>query len=286
MLQRSFWHRRLSPAAALSAALGAFCLIVLAADPAAAEKREVDAKYKIFVAGIPLANASLDLTMDGGRYDARIRMTPTGIGTIVTATRTTVEAAGAVNGRTVLPTRYYVSAKDYENEISVDMRMSGGSVSNVNASPPLRPAPTRIPVTQKHMRGVVDPLSSGLMIYPSGRALDAKACNRTLEIFDGWTRYDLKLSYRRTTDVAVGDYEGPAVVCGARWVPVAGHQPEREAVKYLKANRGLSVTLIPIPDAGVLIPAAVELETKSGLIQVQAQELSIKPTRLAAAEGD
>jgi hypothetical protein len=261
-------------------------LLAGAAPAAMAEERRVEADYRIYFAGIPLANASLTLRMKGGAYGASIKMAPTGLGTIVSASRTRVEAGGRVRGRRVEPARYRVSSKDHRREILVEMDMNRGTVSSLHAWPPLKPSPDRVPVKRAHMRGIVDPLSSGLMPWPSGRRLDGRACDRTLEIFDGWTRYDVRLSHRRTERVSIGDYEGPAVVCGARWVPVSGHRPNRDAVKYLEANRGLEVMLVPIPEENVLIPAGVEIETRNGHLSIRTTSLEIRPTRLARAERD
>ena len=256
--------------------------LVLPAGPAAAERRVVDAEYRIFFAGIPLAKANLELVMQSGAYDARVEMAPTGIGTIVSASRTSVSAGGRVRSGKVEPASYRVRSKDSHQEVSVRMDLDRGNVSAVTALPPLRPSRDRVPVMTAHLKGIVDPLSSGLMPWPAERPLDARACDRTLPIFDGWTRYDVRLSHRRTETVSIGDYNGPAVVCGARWIPVSGHRPSREAVKYLQANTGLEVTLVPIADAGVLIPASVSIETRNGHLSVKSTSLSISRTRLAA----
>ena len=69
---------------------------------------------------------------------------------------------------------------------------------------------------------VVDPVSARLMpVVGTGDPTDAANCDRTLPIFDGWTRYDIRLEYKGAKPVKVEGFEGEAVICGARWVPVA-----------------------------------------------------------------
>lgn len=262
------WERFFGRAATLAAGLA---LTAVAPVGASAADQELKATYKIFFERVALANADLDLKVRNGAYAARVHMSPTGLGTVVTANRTSVTAAGSLSRGRVLPSRYEVDSSDMNMAVRVRMELDRGNVAAVQASPPLKLAPTRVPVTAAHKRGIVDPLSSGLMPYASRGDLGPRACNRTLEIFDGWTRYDVRLSYRRTEEVGVGDYQGKAVVCGARWVPVSGHRPEREAVKYLKANTGLEVSLIPLPGVDALIPYAIRLQTRYGVIRVVAE---------------
>ena len=62
----------------------------------------------------------------------------------------------------------------------------------------------------------------------SGPAAGPAACNRTVRVFDGWQRYDVKLSFKESKHVqgATAAYSGEVFVCAARYVPVAGHRPE------------------------------------------------------------
>lgn len=58
-------------------------------------------------------------------------------------------------------------------------------------------------------------------------------CNRTLPIFDGAARYDIKLSYSGTRQVALDGCNGSVVVCQARYVPIAGHRALRPSTKFM-----------------------------------------------------
>ena len=53
-------------------------------------------------------------------------------------------------------------------------------------------------------------------------------------MFDGWVRYDVALTYKQTTTIngrGATAYSGPAIVCTARYEPVAiPHQPRIGAV--------------------------------------------------------
>ena len=84
-----------------------------------------------------------------------------------------------------------------------------------------------IPVTASNKTNVVDPLSAFLVpLDQPGVPIGHRACNRTVRVFDGWTRYDVQLYYKETKAIDGGSdtYSGRIIVCGARYVPVAGHR--------------------------------------------------------------
>lgn len=258
------------------AAAAAVGLAVIAAPlpPASASGRvSVDAGYMISIAGWNIAQVDLDLNVDGQRYDASLAMKPTGVAQIVTAVRTSVGAEGRIARGRVLPSTYQVRADEIDQPVRVDMKMRDGNVSSLRASPPLRQDRARVPVTNAHKRGIVDPMSSGLI--PIRRADGRDACDHTLEIFDGWTRYDVRLYYKGTETVSTDGYSGTIPVCGARWVPVAGHRPDKKEVQYLAENKRLEMSVLPLPNAGIAIPFRVSIGTPNGIIVIQPTQMRL-----------
>src|ERR1043165_7782185 len=137
------------------------------------------------------------------------------------------------------------------------MRVRGGAVRAYVAVPPLEPSPERVPLTEAHRKGVVDPMSAGLMpVAGKGELLTPDSCKRKLAIFDGRTRVDIDLVYKRMDQVkADKGYQGPVVVCQVLYRPIAGHRPERAAIKYLVEQRDMEMWLAPVggtPGLGAL----------------------------------
>ena len=65
---------------------------------------------------------------------------------------------------------------------------------------------TRIPSASRSRRrierGILDPMTASLLRAPgTGNPMSPEACDRTLAIFDGRLRYDLKLAYKRMEQV-------------------------------------------------------------------------------------
>ena len=71
------------------------------------------------------------------------------------------------------------------------MVLDEGDVKELAATPP--PSSDRVPVTNSNRQGIVDPLTALLFsAAAAGDGLSQEACRRTLPIFDGHQRYDLK----------------------------------------------------------------------------------------------
>ena len=136
----------------------------------------------------------------------------------------------------------------------------------VPREPPLEPSPERVPVTEAHRKGVVDPMSAAIMpVAGKGEMLAPEACKRKLAIFDGRNRVDIDLVYKRV-DQAKADkgYQGPVVVYTVLYNPIAGHRPERDAIKYLIAQRDMEMWLAPIAVRACWCRSASRCRRRSG----------------------
>jgi hypothetical protein len=144
--------------------------------------------------------------------------------------------------------------------------LSAGTVKELVVEPPTAPNPDRIPLTDAHRRGIVDPMSAALIrVSGNGDLISPDACRRTIPIFDGRMRFDLQLSFKRIENVqARKGYQGPVTVCGVQFVPLAGFVPERPAIKYLMAQQDMEMWLAPIPGTRIVVPYRISLQTPLG----------------------
>jgi hypothetical protein len=127
-------------------------------------------------------------------------------------------------------------------------------VKELAATPP--PSSDRVPVTNSNRQRIVDPLTALLFsAATAGEGLTQEACLRTLPIFDGHQRYDLKLAFKRMDKVtAEKGYAGPVVVCSVSYEPISGHRANIPLVKYLSEGREIEIALAPITDTRLLAP--------------------------------
>ena len=162
----------------------------------------------------------------------------------------------------------------------VSLAMRGGNVRSDKAVPPLLQRPDRVEVRRNHKRNVIDPLSAAIMPVSSPQAaVGPEACRRTLPVFDGWTRYDVKLSFKETRNIRVGGYQGPVAVCAARWVPVAGHREGKDSVEYMRNNSNIETWMAPVGETKIAVPVRVQIGTQAGQLVVTADKLTITDGR-------
>lgn len=251
---------------------------------AAAAETRIGGVYDVRFANVPVGRGEVSLVLDGEAYSAKVAVKPIGVGQMIAVGRTQVDAAGWIRAQKVVPARYRLDSEDMSVESRIRMALSDGTVASLEAAPELKPVPDRVPVKTADLASIVDPLSATLMpVADPDAEPGAAACNRVLPIFDGWTRYDVRLSYKSTRPVETRGYKATAVVCQARWKPVAGHRPGRPAVQALAANREIEAWLVPVPGTAVYLPFRISLGTSAGPLVVEALDLKISGPTVSRA---
>jgi hypothetical protein len=159
----------------------------------------------------------------------------------------------------------------------------GGNVKELTATPP--PRSDLVPVTKANRQAIVDPLSALLFpTAPAGEGLSQEACRRTLPIFDGHHRYDLKLAFKRMDNMtAERGYAGPVVVCSISYEPIAGHRANVPLVKYLSEGREMEIALAPIGGTRLLAPFRLAVVSTLANLMIEANRFG---TIMAPAPAD
>jgi Protein of unknown function (DUF3108) len=244
---------------------------IIAWTAAGASAASLNAEYAISLAGLSVGSADLSANLDGGGYKMDIQARLTGIAGALTGGSGGAAAAGTVSGARPLPSGYAVTSRTSRDQRTVRLTLRGGNVTAVDIAPPIDDHEGRVPVREAHKRGILDPVSALLMpAFGRGDPLDPAACNRTLPIFDGAARFDVALSYAETRIVEKPGYSGPVIVCNARYLPVAGHRPDRPGTKFMEENRDLSVWLAPVEGTRVLMPMRISIRTTMGTSVIEA----------------
>ena len=246
----------------------------------------VEASYTMGLNGITIGRFTLDAQVERANYTMSIRGTTSGLSRLVSDGTGLLKSSGQIVGASVKPDDYYLDTTENGQTSSVvNMRMRQGTIVSVAALPPLPVKADRVPLLPQHKHKIIDPLSA--MIAPLYPANMGRACNRTIPVFDGWQRFDIRLFYKSTAEVKGegGSYSGTVYVCGARYVPVAGHRPSRDAVKFMEANTNLEVWLAPAPEIGLMLPFRMQIGTEAGVLTIHASrfESLTRDARAAAA---
>jgi hypothetical protein len=228
----------------------------------------VEATYTIAAARIPVGNATMTARIGPGEYVISMSGRSGGLLRALARGEGVMTATGAVIDGRLSPSRYTSRTTADDDTIEVTMTFQDGNVKELEASPP--PEADRVPVTEEHRQRVVDPLSALAIPIGDGGISDA-ACQRSLAVFDGRRRYDLKLAFKRMVEVkAEQGYAGSAVECAVAFQPIAGHRPSSPLLKLLTGSRAVEMTFAPVAGTTVLAPFRFAIINLLGDITVQA----------------
>jgi len=267
------WSAELADTRLRFAALAAMCGIALAAtSPARAENFSV--RYSLKLIGVPLGTATVSGAVSPIDYRIQASAKLTGVATVVSNARGAATASGAISQGRVLSNGFATTSANSQQTRTIRIAMAAGNVRASEIVPPFTSKPDRVPVTEAHKRNVVDPLSGLMMPIVAGPApIGPGACDRVVPVFDGWTRFNITLSYRGTRPSDLPGYSGPVVVCGARYAPISGHLP-RPIIQQMADNKDIEVWLAPIGQSNVAVPIRLAMATAFGRLTIEAQDFS------------
>jgi Protein of unknown function (DUF3108) len=245
-----------------------------AADEARAESWR--ATYNVSLLGLPIGSAGISAQLDRTAYRIEANAKLSGLASLVDNSKGAATGSGAIIAGRVLPATYAVTAANSHLTRTMRMSLAGGAVTGVDISPPFEDKPDRVPVRDKDKRGIVDPIGAFVLTVPGAEPLIGPAsCNRTVPIFDGYTRFDVRLNYVGQRTVATNGYRGPVAVCAVRYVPIAGHRPDRPQTKFMAENKNMEVWLAPIEGARMLMPYRISVRTMIGTAVIEASEFTV-----------
>jgi hypothetical protein len=254
--------------AAIVAALALFCLPCGLAHA----QSTLTARYRLSLADIEIGAGDWSVDIDKDRYTATSSGRLFGIWRVLLGPDISATTHGTASQGRLAPTSYLANFSSDGTIDEVRMMLRDGIVSEVEAKPPIPASPDRVPVTAADLRGAIDPLTAGLMPVPgTGDVLALAACQRTLPIFDGTHRFDMVLSFKRMDKIrAETGYQGPGVVCGMSYRPVAGYNMDALRVNYLKKARDMEIWFAPIAGTRLLAMFRISIPTMLGIAVLEA----------------
>lgn len=279
-LRGPLWRRRyrgLALGCCLAASAVGLCLPALGRGARVAPVHSVgklDAAYEATLLGFPIGDVSWTIDFNDNRYSAAAHGATAGLLLIFSRGHGTAEAQGSVAGKEPLVSNFLLNITHGSASQEVKILFKGGKASE-SLVPQPKPNPQLVPLNETYRTGVVDPMSALIVSVPgSGETAGPAGCERTIAVFDGRMRFNLKLAYKRIEQVQVSEgYQGPAVVCAVYFTPLAGYDPNRYALKYLQAERGMEIWLAPLSGTRLMVPYRFSVPTPIGVGILQATRL-------------
>jgi len=244
-----------------------------------------EARYDVTLAGVTIGTGTWIAQIGETQYTTAASGQVAGILRAFGSAEGSAAATGTIRDGRPVPASYagHVISDDGDDEVR--MSLESGAVTGLAATPTLAADADRVPVTDSDRRGVMDPISAGLIPVPGNAdVMSTQACDRTLPVFDGRQRFDVRLAFKRMDKVKPDKgYQGPAVVCAVRYEPRAGYRRNRVAVKFLIEARDIEMWLVPIAGTRLLVPARISVPTLIGTAVLDANrfETAAQPTPVA-----
>ena len=263
------WFVRVLVNAALAAAVWT-CAFV------GARAETLHATYNVSLIGLPIGVANLEANLTPTSYVIDAHAKITGLAYLFSRARGASSGQGAIVNSRVVPATFATIASNASMTRTIRMSLAANAVKDVDITPPFDDKPDRVPLGPHDEQNIVDPVGATVIPAPaSGAMAPPAACNRKIPIFDGYTRFDIDLTYVGERDAKAKGYDGPVAVCAARYVPISGHSPNRPATKFMAENKDLEVWLAPIEADHVWMPFRVSVRTMIGTTVVEAQEFRV-----------
>jgi uncharacterized protein DUF3108 len=258
------------------AALGLVPLVLFLAWTAAPTRAfaqgRLDAQYEATLAGVTVGRGTWAIEVTDDQYAAVAQGGTAGLLKTFSQGSGNGSAQGRVVNGALVAGSYQAQTTTGKKSEQIHITLANGNVKEFGIEPEPPVDPDRVPVTEAHKRGVLDPMTASLLRVPgNGELLSPEACRAGAPVFDGRMRYDLKLDFKRMENVkAEKGYRGPAVVCAIYFTPLAGYIPDRPAIKYLASARNMEIVLVPIAGTRILVPFRIVIPTSFGTAMLEA----------------
>ncbi|HLZ06205.1 MAG TPA: DUF3108 domain-containing protein [Bradyrhizobium sp.] len=255
---------------AASLVAGAY-LAAAAAQPVAAQGK-LEAQYEASLAGIPVGRGAWNIVIGDDSYAASAFGGTIGLLKTIANGSGTGEAEGRIVNGALVPANYKASTTTSKKSETIHITLANGNVKDFGIVPQPPVDPGRVPITDAHKKGVLDPMTASILRVPgTADPLSPDACHGAVAVFDGRMRYDLRLDFKRMETVrAEHGYYGPVVVCALYFTPIAGYIPDRPVIKYLAKARNIEIAFAPILGTRVLVPFRMVIPTPIGTAMLEA----------------
>ena len=231
-------------------------------------------EYGIYIFGMTIARSEMTTRITDTSYALDGKFHSSGIAKIFDSTKGSININGTMlkqgSAATVQPVSYLTTYRSGKKHKRTSINFKNGSVSGYDNQPPINKVAPWAELGANDLKAVFDPISSMMITSPSAAAV----CNRTLQIFDGQTRAQIRLSPAGTERFSIKGFDGTAITCNARFVPVSGYEKDKKSVRYLADKSKITISFASLntdnQGAGIYAPVAASVGTQIGTVKVRA----------------
>jgi uncharacterized protein DUF3108 len=236
--------------------------------------------YRIDLGDFNLGDFRFTTLLKGAEYQMRGEGHFSLLGGLIYNWRGVTASSGKLSNLGPEPAAYALSYVGGGESAQLRMSFDSGAVTQVSMLPKRQPKPRAIPITKEQLAGVLDPLAAVFLRArsdnPDG---DSKVCDQTIPVFDGDWRFDLALSPKRKVKLRkqtpVG-YSGFAVICGVKFIPIAGYSSDDPDIKLMSQSNEIEVWLVSLPGTAMYAPYRIVLPTAAGPISATSTSFQVQ----------
>jgi hypothetical protein len=243
----------------------AFLLIFLSVGPGA-KAEVITSRYALGVAGMSVGDAIVRTTLSANRYKVAVSADA---GVLFFNVKVQGEAAGSRSGAKLKPEHFRMVTSGMEDS-AIEIRFTGASATSANISPPLPPSElnNRVPFTEEHFKGVLDPLSALLLTSLKPSPTTANPCSDVLPVFTGFTRFDVSLRPQPANTRSAA----AIATCQVHYHAIAGHP--RSASNGLR-NLKLEIDFQRLTKPHLWVLQHLAIPTTIGTVTVDRAETAV-----------
>ena len=233
----------------------------------AAETIHHEMKLILTMAGIPVGKFAMAVNVANGYYSISGAGKAYGASRLFSNAKGSAQSSGRYLGNTITNTAHKLNYTTKKKRGSVNIKFGKSGVIKAVVSPAVKIKPGTIVVEPSHLKSVQDPVRTTIIaVSPSQIGNGAAICNRTLPVYDGKNRFNLKMRFKGTRKVVTRGFKGLAYVCAVRYEPVAGHRPFKKHIKRLQANKSMEIAMARISNSSLYGLIQFKVKTKFGTV--------------------
>jgi hypothetical protein len=255
-------------------------MLARAGSMSANAQAKLDAHYTATLLGLPIGHISWTIDLNNSRFSSVATGSIAGFLRLFSDAQGSVVAEGRLSHGKPVASNFQLKllAGRWSDEIGIVF--SGNRAKETVLPTSANPSADYVPIKDADRVGASDPMTA-LLVYVGGNGATTvpQACERTVAIFDGHTRYDLRLAFERFGMAHPNEgYQGEVVVCSAKFLPVAGYDPKHFLVTYLAAQHETEIWLAPLSGTRLLVPYRASISTPMGVGILEATKFAFIPS--------
>ena len=220
----------------------------------------LSARYSSRVLIFPVGDITFEARLAENSYSASTRIEAAGLAALFTDFDINAEVQGYLDGTAAEPSRYAHVERTGRKVRSVEVSFPEG-VARPAVEPPFGSWGVP-PASEDDRTGAIDPMSAFVALSEQLNRDEGRGCAGVLPVFDGKSRYNLRLENRGQDRIRTRGWRGQAILCDIWYEPISGYDPE-DYPSERELSQPLRIWLAPIEGGRYYLP--VRLYTRAGL---------------------